>query len=199
MNRREFLGSTILLAGCGASAPPMEEPIAATAAPETEASFVPASFEPPRQVQGDGFVLVPLDTNVTEMDYKAYMASIEHLQKTFTHSDRWPREGLSMEDAVKDMENEQSQWEERKSFPYAVLDPQKTRERGCLYVRPSKKQGYAAAVRLWVTATEYASGFDEQLYAWARTWVAEAWPFDKVAYPGREIPMAEWEALPDKT
>lgn len=197
MNRREFLGSTILLAGCGSTAPRANEPVAETAAPES--SFIPADFEPPKEVQGDGFVLVPLDTNVTEMDYKAYMASIEHLQKTFTHSDRWPREGLTMEDAVKDMENEQAEWEERKSFPYAVLDPEKTRERGCLYVRPSKKQGYAAAVRLWVTAEEYASGFDEQLYAWARQWVAGTWPFDKVAYPGREIPMDEWEALPDKT
>lgn len=199
MNRREFLGSTILLAGCGTSeAPPAEEP-AAEAPPAAEPSFIPADFEPPKEVEGDGFVLVPLDTNVTEMDYKAYMSSIEHLQKTFTHSDRWPREGLTMEDAVKDMENEQAQWEERKSFPYAVLDPEKTRERGCLYVRPSKKEGYDAAVRLWVTAEEYADGFDEELYAWAREWVPKTWPFESVAYPGREIPMDEWEALPDKS
>jgi hypothetical protein len=199
MNRRAFLSSTILLAACGSTEPPPEDPATAAPAPETESMFIPAGFDPPKEVQGDGFVLVPLDTNVTEMDYKAYMASIDHLQKTFTHSDRWPREGLTMEDAVKDMEHEQAQWEERKSFPYAVLDPEKTRERGCVYVRPSKKQGYEAAVRSWVTAEEYANGFDEQLFAWAKQWVETTWPFEKVAYPGREMPMDEWEALPDKS
>jgi hypothetical protein len=198
MNRREFLGSAILLAGCGSTPPPpAEEP--AAEAPPPEASFVPADFQPPMEVAGDGFVLVPLDTNVTEIDYKAYMASIEHLQKTFTFSTSWPHEKLTMEDAVKDMENEQAQWEKRESFPYAVLDPEKARERGCVYVRPSKKQGYDAAVRSWVTAEEYATGFDEKLFAWAKHWVESAWRFDKVAYPGREISMEEWEALPDKS
>ena len=24
-------------------------------------------------------------------------------------------------------------------------------------------------------------------------------PFEKIAYPGREIPMEEWKALPDKS
>ena len=198
MNRRDFLGSALILAGCGSAAPPPAEEGAAEA-PGAEASFIPADFQPPKEVPGDGFVLVPLDTNVTVMDYKAYMASIEHLQKTFTYSDRWPREDLTIEDAVKDMENEQAQWESRESFPYAVLDPEKTRERGCVYVRPSKKQGYDAAVTLWVTADEYAGGFDEELYGWTKQWVESSWPFEKVAYPGREIPIDNWNALPDKT
>ena len=197
MNRRQFLGSALVLSGCGSAVAPEPEP--AAEAPPAETPFIPAGFEPPTEVPGDGFILVPLDTRVTELDYKAYMASIEHLQKTFTHSTRWPREGLTMDDAVKDMENEQAQWERRASFPYAVLDPEKTRERGCVYVRPSHKQGYEAAVRLWVTAEEYAAGFDEQLYAWTRQWVETTWPFEKIAFPGREIPMDEWDALPDKT
>ncbi|MCB1021372.1 MAG: twin-arginine translocation pathway signal protein [Bryobacterales bacterium] len=199
MDRRAFLGMGVLLAGCGGSAPPpaVEEP--AAEAPAPEASFIPADFTPPTEVEGDGFVLVPLDTKVTEMDYKAYMASIEHLQKTFTHSDRWPREGLTMDDAVKDMENEQAQWEKRESFPYSVLDPEKTRERGCFYIRPSKKEGYDAVVRSWVTAEEFAAGFDEKLYEWGRTWVESTWPFKKVAYLGREISREDWDKLPDKT
>ncbi|MEF8853102.1 MAG: hypothetical protein V5A44_03065 [Haloarculaceae archaeon] len=27
-----------------------------------------------------------------------------------------------------------------------------------------------------------------------RTWIDEDWPFDAVAYPGRDIPWAEWTA-----
>jgi len=198
IDRRTFLAAPVagLLLGCGSPEPEAEEPAAEVPAPE--ATFVPADFEPPRLVEGDGFILVPLDTQVTELDFKAYMSSIQHLQETFSHSTRWPREGLTMEDAVKDMENEQSRWESRASFPYAVLDPERTKERGCVYVRPSKKQGYEAAVKLWVTAEEYAAGFDEELYDWTRKWVAAEWPFEAVAYPEREIAKDDWEALPDK-
>ena len=39
-----------------------------------------------------------------EVDYVAYMSSIEHLQKTFTRSTSWPHEGLDMEDALLDMQ-----------------------------------------------------------------------------------------------
>ena len=202
MNRRYLLGVVALLAACGAAPEPeAAEPAAESApAPEAQPSFIPADFNPPTEVAGDGFVLVPLDTKVTEMDYKAYMSSIEHLQKTFTHSERWPREGLTLEDAVKDMENEQAQWEERKSFPYAVLNPEKTEELGCVYVRPSRKEGYDVAVKLWVTAEQYEKGFDEKLYAWTKSWVESEWPFEEaqVAYPEREIPKEEWDALPSK-
>lgn len=195
MNRRQFLGAALVLTGCGATTPPAAED-ATEGAPS--ALFVPEDFNPPREIEGDGFVLVPLDTNVTELDFRAYMSSIQHLQDTFSHSTSWPREGLTMEDAVKDMENEQAQFEERKSFPYAVLDANRTRERGCVYVRPSKKEGYDAVVRLWVTAEDFEQGFDSELFAWTQTWVEQAWPFEHVAYPERVIPLEEWEALPDK-
>lgn len=196
MNRREFLSATLVLAGCGATAPP----VADEATEESpSALFVPAEFEPPREIVGDGFVLVPLDTNVTELDFNAYMSSIQHLQDTFTHSTSWPREGLTMEDAVKDMENEEARFTERKSFPYAVLDLDRTRERGCVYVRPSKKQGYDAAVRLWVTAADFEQGFDAELFTWTQNWIEQAWPFENVAYPERTIPLDEWESLPAKS
>ncbi len=104
-----------------------------------------------------------------------------------------------MEDAVKDMENEQAQFEERESFPYAVLDSERTRERGCVYLRPSKKQGYDAVVRMWVTAADFEQGFDAELFAWTQDWVTNAWPFENVAYPERLIPLDEWEALPTKS
>lgn len=199
IDRRTFLAAPAAAwwLACSTPEPAAEEAAAEAAAPE-EAGLVPAEFDPPTLVEGDGFILVPLDTKVTELDYKAYMSSIEHLQETFTHSTNWPREELTMEDAVKDMEYEQGQWEKRESFPYAVLDPEKTKERGCVYVRPSKKEGYEAAVKLWVTAEEYAAGFDAELYEWTKKWVAETWPFEKVAYPEREIPKEEWDALPDK-
>jgi hypothetical protein len=133
-----------------------------------------------------------------QVDYDAYMSSIEHLQKTFTRSDRWPREGLTLEDAAEDMANEKRSFDARESFAYAVLTPDGSRERGCVYVRPSTKAAYEAVVRLWVTQAEFNAGLDELLYAWTTEWIDSEWPFESVAYPGREIPWEQWEALPEK-
>ena len=41
-------------------------------------------------------------------------------------------------------------------------------------------------------------GFEQQLYEDVKKWVASAWPFAKVAYPGKEISKSDWAKLPDK-
>lgn len=187
-----------LLASCGSPAP---EPAAeAEPAMETseEAAFIPASFEPPTLWEGDGFKVVPLGPELAKIDYDAYMSSIEHLQKTFSYSTGWPNAELTMEDAYKDMDNEKRRFDARESFAYAVLTPDGSRERGCVYVRPSPKDGYEAVVRMWVTQEEFEAGFDAELFEAVKKWIPEAWPFEKVAYPGREMSMEEWKALPDK-
>ena len=158
-------------------------------------AFIPADFDPPRRVDGAGFVVVPLGPDLVSIDYDAYMSSIEHLQKTFTRSDRWPTEDIDDAAAMQDMLNEQGRFERRESFAYGVLTPDGTRERGCVYVRPSPVAGYDAVVRLWTTKAEYDAGFDAELYEWVQDWIQSSWPFLKVAYPGRDIPWAEWDAL----
>lgn len=188
-----------LFSACGSPPPEAAETAPAEAPRAEESGFVPADFEPPVLWEGDGFKVVPLGPDLAKIDYDAYMASIEHLQKTFTFSTRWPNAELTMEDAYKDMDNEKRRFDSRESFAYAVLTPDGTRERGCVYVRPSSKEGYEAAVRLWVTQQEFDEGFDEELYVAVKEWIPKAWPFEKVAYPGREISMEEWKALPDKS
>jgi len=189
-----------LLAACGSTPPEAAESAPAEATPAAESSFIPADFEPPVLWEGDGFKVVPLGPDLAKIDYDAYMSSIEHLQKTFSYSTRWPNAEVTMEDAYEDMDNEKRRFDSRESFAYAVLTPDGTRERGCVYVRPSSKQGYDAAVRLWVTQQEFDAGFDEELDAAVKEWIPEAWPFlENVAYPGREISMEEWRALPDKS
>ena len=70
-------------------------------------AFVPVDFRVPVQYQTNAFQLVPLGPDVVKLDYDAYMGSIEHLQKTL--GGKWPHAGLTMADAMKDMENEQVQ------------------------------------------------------------------------------------------
>lgn len=164
---------------------------AATSAP---APWIAPDFAVPTLIEGPGFKLVPLGPALTEIDYRAYMASIDHLQRTFTRSTAWPHAGLTMKDAALDMETEEARFARRESFAYAVLTPDGARERGCVYVYPSKVAGHDAQVQLWVTATEYEAGFDAELYAWAQGWIARAWPFRNVAWPGRSIAWDKWDA-----
>ena len=178
---RAGLGALLLLLGAEAFA----------------AAFVPEPFPVPERVETEGFVLVPLGPAVLEVDFEAYMSSIDHLQRTFTHSQGWPRADLTAEDAVADMAQEAALFESRRAFAYAVLTPDGTRERGCIYLRPSLKAGYDAVVRLWVTEAEFNAGFDGELERWTRRWVEDQWPFTAVAWPDRGIPWAQWEALPD--
>jgi hypothetical protein len=187
------LAFTLLMASAPASAADAAAP-PATAQTRPAAPFVPADFVVPTTVEGAGFKLSPLGPDKVKIDYDAYMSSIEHLQKTFSRSTGWPTKDITAADAMKDMENEQARFAERRSFAYAVLTPDGKRERGSVYVSPSPVPGYDAMVRLWVTKADHDAGFDAKLYAWVRNWVASDWPFAKVACPGREIDWTTWDA-----
>ena len=157
--------------------------------------FVAQDFSVPTLVEAGKFKLVPLGPDLVKVDFNAYMSSIEHLQKTFTRSTDWPHPGISDADAMRDMETEQARFRNRESFAYAVLTPDGSRERGCVYVYPSTVDGYDAVVRLWVTKDEYDAGFDAELYAWVIGWMRKDWPFAKIAYPGRAIEWGTWDAI----
>lgn len=167
-------------------------------APTTVAPKLPwiaADFQVPVLVKTPGFKVVPLSPALVKVDFDAYMSSIEHLQKTFTRSTDWPHAGITDADAMRDMETEQARFNKRESFAYAVLTPDGSRERGCIYVYPSPIKGYDAMVRIWVTKAEHDAGFDAELAAWATNWLKTDWPFAKVAYPGRAIAWTEWDGL----
>ena len=172
---------------------PAEQGHAAEASP-----FVPADFEVPTLVEAEGFKLVPLGPDLVKIDFDAYMSSIEHLQKTFSRSTDWPHPGISDADAMRDMENEQGRFRRRESFAFAVLTPDGRRERGSVYVAPSRVKGYDAVVSLWVTKAEYDAGFDAELYRWVRAWMRKDWPFARIAYPGRAIAWDQWDAMTAK-
>ena len=158
--------------------------------------FIPADFDPPVLVETDDFILKPLGPELMEVDYAAYMSSIEHLQKTFTRSKSWPHEGLDLEDALLDMQTEERRFEQRESFAYAVLTHDGKTELGCVYVYPSKKTGFDAVIRLWVTQEQYDLGFDASLYSWTQNWIKTSWPFETPAYPGRAILWKDWKLVP---
>jgi hypothetical protein len=163
-------------------------------------TLVPADFQVPELYtsrQGT-FKLKPLGPKYAAQDYAAYMGSIQHLQKTFTFSTSWPHAGLTMADAIKDVEGEQAAFLARKKFTYAVLNPNESRELGCVYISPSRKQGYDATVRMWVTANQAEIGFDKRLLEEVKAWLQAKWPFERIAYLGHDISREDFQKLPDK-
>jgi hypothetical protein len=161
----------------------------------SDSPFIPVDYNPARRIETETFVLIPLGPDLVNQDYAAYMSSIEHLQRTFTRSSTWPHEHITIEDAMKDVLNEQERFTKRESFAYSVLTKDGERELGSVYIRPPNKPGFEAEVSLWVTQEEFDSGFDALLYEWTQLWIADSWPFKTVAYPGRKIEWAEWDKM----
>ena len=161
----------------------------------SDSPFIPVDYNPARRIETETFVLIPLGPDLVNQDYAAYMSSIEHLQRTFTRSSTWPHEDITIEDAMKDVLNEQERFTKRESFAYSVLTKDGERELGSVYIRPPNKPGFEPEVSLWVTQGEFDSGFDSLLYEWTQRWIAESWPFKTVAYPGRKIEWAEWDKM----
>lgn len=65
------------------------------------------------------------------------------------------------------------------------------------YFFPSERAGFEAQAFYWVRTSELASGLDAHLGDTVRAWLASpAWPWQKVAFPGRDIAWADWAALP---
>jgi hypothetical protein len=160
--------------------------------------FVPSEFEVPELLEHDRFRLRPLTVHDLVKDYDAVMSSREHLWNQFGRAWGWPPADLTLEQDLIDLGWHQKEFQRRSSFDYAVMSLDDTRLLGCVYVDPPEKAGFHAEVWLWVRASELASGLDALLCATVRRWIEERWPFRRVAYPGRELPLDRYDALPDR-
>ena len=126
------------------------------------------------------------------------MTSREYLWDQFGQAWGWPSEDLTLEQDLIDLASHQKEAQRRSSFAYAVMRPDERVQLGCVYIDPSPKQGVDAIAALWVRASEVAGDLDEVLYATVRRWLADRWPFARVAWPGRELPWRHYDALPDQ-
>ena len=114
----------------------------------------------------------------------------------FFDDSSWP-EGLTLEDNLIDLGWHQREFSLRYSFAYTVVTPSEDRCLGCVYINPSPKSDYDAIVTMLVRAEELESPLDGELYSSVRCWISSRWPFERTAYPGREIPLDLWFTLPD--
>jgi hypothetical protein len=65
-----------------------------------------------------------------------------------------------------------------------VVSLDEARALGCVYIYPTRKQGYDAEVYLWARQSELASGLEAELTTAVRSWLRAKWPFENAAFPG---------------
>jgi RimJ/RimL family protein N-acetyltransferase len=146
--------------------------------------FVPSDFDVPAVLETERFRLRILSVEDVEKDYEAVIESRELLRSS--HGGTWPRDGFTLEENLEDLERHQQEFIDREAFAYTVVSLDESRVLGCVYVNPARRTDAEAEVYMWVRQSEYDQGLDAILFQDVQRWISSTWPFDDVAYPGRE-------------
>jgi hypothetical protein len=158
--------------------------LAAVLLAQSATPFVPADFKVPALLKQKDYQLVPLGPALAKHDHEAYMSSIEHIKANFG-SGKWPYPGITMAEALKDVEGEEERFKSRKSFTYAVLTLDGSKELGCVYIKPARNAPHDASVSMWVTKKAFDEGLQTKLEKDVPAWLAKAWPFKNVLYQNK--------------
>ena len=90
----------------------------------------------------------------------------------------------------------QKEWELSLSYTFTVESLDGERCLGCVYILPSEKAGFDAQCIYWARTGE--EGLDEHLGGALKGWLeGAAWPFTRIAWPGRATNWSVWAELPD--
>ena len=149
--------------------------------------FVPVDFMAPPPPSVGEYVWNILEPDILDSDYGALM----HVTA---------RSGpmkITKDEDYGELKRHRWEFQHLTSFAYGILTPDATEEVACVYVNPSKKQGYDATVRVMMTERGAKEGLEAVLLDKVREWVKASWPFAKVAYPGIDVSMEAWNSLPD--
>jgi len=156
--------------------------------------FVPPEFTVPLRLEHADFILRPLLIADVVKDYDAVMTSLDHLKTVFGPESDWPTAELTFEQDLIDLGWHQKEFQRRRSFAYTVMDRDESRCLGCTYVYPSTHASYDAEAYCWIRASD-AKELDRPLFETFRSWLQSSWPFERVAFPGREPDWAQWDQL----
>ncbi len=166
-----------------------------TASAQSSRPFVDPDFAVPQRLETAEFRLRMLTINDVVKDYDAVVSSAEQLE-TISPGPGWP-DGLTLEQNLIDLGWHQKEFQLRSSFAYTVVTLDESKVIGCVYINPTAKLGYDAEVYLWARESTLGSSADTSLFEIVEDWLAEEWPFENVAFPGREIDWESWDSIPD--
>jgi virginiamycin B lyase len=154
-----------------------------------KARFMPPTFAAPGPPRVGDYVWNILEPTILAQDYQAL---VDRAGRTT------PMTSTLAED-YGELKRHEWEFQHHTAFAYGILSPDMSSQLACVYINPSPKAGYDATVRLWVTKQGAAAGLEPLLEAAVREWITAKWPFKAVAFPGRDMPMTEWNALPARS
>jgi len=158
-------------------------------------SFVPPDFLVPVRVDQPTYRLRPLTTADVEHDYAAVMSSKASLRQIFSAQDNWPADQMTLQDNYRDLERHYNDFVQRRGFTYTMETLDGSTCLGCVYLYPCHRGDYDVQVYYWVRDSGKVQGLEIELDAFLRAWLRDEWPFQKPAFPGRDIGWPAWEAL----
>lgn len=158
-------------------------------------NLVTPDFKIPEVLETDKFRLRMLKVTDVVKDYDAVMTSVDHLQGIFGLRSKWPSKDLTFEQDLIDLGWHQKEFQTRSTFAYTVMNLDESQCLGCVYIFRPTKSDFDAEVYMWVRKSADDEGLDSILYEAVKNWIAEKWPFKKVAYPGRDINWGVWKSL----
>jgi hypothetical protein len=148
-----------------------------------EEPFVPSGFVVPLALATEQFRLEPLGPQHNDSDYEAWSSSVEHIHMTpGWETSTWP-DDRSVVDNLRDLRAHAADFENRAGFTYTVLDPATGDVIGCVYIYPDDSEQHDARVLSWARASR--PELDAQLWRAVTDWLANEWPFERVAYAER--------------
>jgi RimJ/RimL family protein N-acetyltransferase len=148
-----------------------------------EGPFVPSGFVVPLTLATEQFRIEPLGPQHNDSDYEAWSSSVEHIHMTpGWETSSWP-DDRSVADNLRDLQAHADDFENRAGFTYTVLDPATGDVIGCVYIYPDDSEQHDARVLSWVRASR--PELDVQLWRAVTDWLADEWPFERVAYAER--------------
>jgi len=155
--------------------------------------FIPKSFEAPRTLSTEHFYFRVLDETVAQLDYEAVMSSREQLIGIFGPGSTWPEMDMTFEENIASLKVHQAEFDSQKAFAYSVFDASKSNCLGSVYIDPSRSHNYDCEVYFWIRND--CSALEQELFNTISSWLQKAWPFSRIAFPGRSI---SWEAWCDE-
>lgn len=150
-----------------------------------DVEFVPQEFIVPLRLTAGAFHLEPLGPRHNARDHEAWTSSIEHIRNTPGFPDgSWPPlDGMTPEENLRDLERHAADFARRTGFTYSVVNTATAGVVGCVYIYPSRREGFDAEVSSWVRADH--AELDAALAEAVSRWLAADWPFRRVDYRGR--------------
>lgn len=159
-------------------------------------AWYPDSKPVPEALDTDDLHLEMLAPKHVDIDHNAFMSSRERLLAW--SGGRWPHEGFTRDENMKDMVMHRDEFLAREAFAYTVLNSAQDRCEGCIYINPVMRANVdgdsgktsalpesTAQVTWWVRDDALERDLDRQLIEGLVIWLRSAWQFDAVTFRTR--------------